>query len=1039
MCLEGVTMRCLFVCLLMCISLPLGASARPVPAESLSPGGEARLVGGPIGPAAKAEVDTLILMGPHGSGAPAIGSFESPAGSADWNGWTSIDYTTDNDPLWHVSTFHAVNGTFSAWCGDAGLPSCGQAWDEVGGYPNNSADYLEWRGAVIDNSQPCTVTVSAIVNLDTEPGYDYAYISCEKSGGATVDLWSASGQLTASPAGGTTVYTPGEYLGPAGDEVRVLFRFHSDGGFGGNDCLFPNDGAIQLDDVVITLDNGRGASCDFEDGTLGALAVFLPPGVGDYAKLWAGLGDLDPCRNNTTPQMAFIDDGVVVPGTGGSTCISWCYGPSGYVVNSTGGTSEALFPYWTGQQATKLHNAVISPPLAWTDPAHDGARLSFDVYRHEDLTGDAPGVFYTWKVRSVASGNPADLARASWRDRSVVSYGGPQYLRETHDLDDLLVPGRTHVQVRLAAIEYGWVWGWEGNDATPAPYFDNVRVATYAAGGPSLSVEIGNLAADAFPGSGEVDLMDLGANSVPFKASLAVDPPSTPSDALQITCKPLGTGAVLDGPPQLHYLLRRNPLFDPWRTAGLPDQGSVACTPIDAARWLYDLPDTGFLFPGDRLHYFFTASQTIGGTTETVILPADTTGFASFADYPVYNGGYAQAFSVRALPTIREEVGQPGVHVAHPILFWHDSGTDADWDVWTRVLHETTLLWQGVVDVFHTQGAASRLRNGLGARASVAQLAGYECMIYTSGEMAAGTIDGGNSSGIPYSPDAVRLDAWLRLGDRRLLAFGNDLASDLAAGVPERAALLTEWFACTVDARDVGPLIDGQTSPRVLIEAGNPVLSSIDSWVAYGGGCSSAPLAEGYGHLVRDRFDAVTTGPGSLRLAAWAAPGGGAGAYPYAAALATEVPVFGSRAILVPMDLALIRTDPDEGLKNPAELPARTRLILDALAWFGFPDNGIDVLPVPEAAVFAATARPNPFNPAVTITYTAPRPDHLTVRVYDLRGRLVRTLADRPVDADGTVAWDGTGADGAAAASGVYFYEVRLGDEVRIGKMALVK
>ena len=74
-----------------------------------------------------------------------------------------------------------------------------------------------------DNSQPCTVTVSAVVNIDTEPGYDYGYITCEKSGGNTVDLWSDDGVAEALAVGGATFYTPGEYIGADADEVRVLF------------------------------------------------------------------------------------------------------------------------------------------------------------------------------------------------------------------------------------------------------------------------------------------------------------------------------------------------------------------------------------------------------------------------------------------------------------------------------------------------------------------------------------------------------------------------------------------------------------------------------------------------------------------------------------------------------------------------------------------------------------------------------------------------------------------------------------------------
>jgi flagellar hook assembly protein FlgD len=57
-----------------------------------------------------------------------------------------------------------------------------------------------------------------------------------------------------------------------------------------------------------------------------------------------------------------------------------------------------------------------------------------------------------------------------------------------------------------------------------------------------------------------------------------------------------------------------------------------------------------------------------------------------------------------------------------------------------------------------------------------------------------------------------------------------------------------------------------------------------------------------------------------------------------------------------------------------------------------------------------------------------------------LRGALVRTLVDevRPAG-EGQAVWDGKNAQGAQAASGVYFYEARTGDEVQIRKMALVK
>ncbi|MBE0567513.1 MAG: T9SS type A sorting domain-containing protein, partial [Krumholzibacteria bacterium] len=170
----------------------------------------------------------------------------------------------------------------------------------------------------------------------------------------------------------------------------------------------------------------------------------------------------------------------------------------------------------------------------------------------------------------------------------------------------------------------------------------------------------------------------------------------------------------------------------------------------------------------------------------------------------------------------------------------------------------------------------------------------------------------------------------------------------------------------------------------------------------------------------------------------WAAPGGAPGAYPYAAAVMHEVPPHGARVVFVPTDFPLVLTDPDEDAKAAAAQPARVRLFQDVLAWFGYVGAG-DVAPVPAAGPFVVTARPNPFNPATTIAWTASAAGHLTVKVFDLRGRLVRALHDGPAAASGAVAWDGRDEGGAAASSGVYFYELRHGDRVQVGKLALVK
>ncbi|NBC17377.1 MAG: T9SS type A sorting domain-containing protein, partial [Bacteroidetes bacterium] len=83
---------------------------------------------------------------------------------------------------------------------------------------------------------------------------------------------------------------------------------------------------------------------------------------------------------------------------------------------------------------------------------------------------------------------------------------------------------------------------------------------------------------------------------------------------------------------------------------------------------------------------------------------------------------------------------------------------------------------------------------------------------------------------------------------------------------------------------------------------------------------------------------------------------------------------------------------------------------------------------------------PNPFNPQTTIRYTLAQPGAVTLRIYDVRGRLVRTLADarRPA---GTYAvrWDGRDAQGQPVASGAYVYQLRAGTQQRTRQLVLVR
>lgn len=85
-------------------------------------------------------------------------------------------------------------------------------------------------------------------------------------------------------------------------------------------------------------------------------------------------------------------------------------------------------------------------------------------------------------------------------------------------------------------------------------------------------------------------------------------------------------------------------------------------------------------------------------------------------------------------------------------------------------------------------------------------------------------------------------------------------------------------------------------------------------------------------------------------------------------------------------------------------------------------------------------ASPNPFNPSTMIMYELATPGHVTIAVYDVGGRLVRTLVDGHVGPGRhEVMWNGLDGSGNTAASGVYFYRLTTPGLVDTRKMVLLR
>jgi hypothetical protein len=78
---------------------------------------------------------------------------------------------------------------------------------------------------------------------------------------------------------------------------------------------------------------------------------------------------------------------------------------------------------------------------------------------------------------------------------------------------------------------------------------------------------------------------------------------------------------------------------------------------------------------------------------------------------------------------------------------------------------------------------------------------------------------------------------------------------------------------------------------------------------------------------------------------------------------------------------------------------------------------------------------PNPFNPSTKISWQSPLSSHQTLKVYDVLGKEVATLVDEFRDAGSYE----INFDGSQLASGVYYYQLNVGEFVETRKMTYLK
>jgi len=445
--------------------------------------------------------DTTYVYGGPGS---LEGKFETAAGEPDRQGWIGVDLTLPAGSRWHIDTYNCANldigqpDNHAWWCGDD-IPSCGGD-DPEGGYGNGYVEYLDYYAEISDDQVSTTITVTAVLNYDNEPGYDYLYLEYEDATDMQIAA-SFNGQADSVVVNQPLIFNPSDYvLHPDTGNPSCHIRWYgrSDAAFSDQDCDFPSAGLAQIDNIEISGDNGVQTILEDCEGA----TLWIPghrPGVGDFSKVWPMLDDADPDHQNDTPQFAFIDDGVVVPGTGGTLCTVWCYGPGGFCVNGTGGLAGDYY---------RLRNEIWSPPIAWPGESCDVAELTVDVYTHI-VNWERPLVLVKWRIRTT----PDPTGLSNWTEWShaptVVSQRNPEYVHRKREISELITAKCSLVQIAIGAHDDGICYVPPCENSTPAPYIDNVSV--YVVSGLSDLPERG----------GELWLSDPSPN--PFNPSTTVE------------------------------------------------------------------------------------------------------------------------------------------------------------------------------------------------------------------------------------------------------------------------------------------------------------------------------------------------------------------------------------------------------------------------------------------------------------------------------------------------------------------------------------
>ena len=85
-------------------------------------------------------------------------------------------------------------------------------------------------------------------------------------------------------------------------------------------------------------------------------------------------------------------------------------------------------------------------------------------------------------------------------------------------------------------------------------------------------------------------------------------------------------------------------------------------------------------------------------------------------------------------------------------------------------------------------------------------------------------------------------------------------------------------------------------------------------------------------------------------------------------------------------------------------------------------------------------AYPNPFNPMITIRYDVPKDELVNITIYDIMGRIIKTMVNTEITAGyKSIIWNATNDRGSPVSAGIYLYMIQAGEFRQTKKMVLLK